>query len=102
MRLKTGETLLFDSQGRLVQLQDRSGNAVNVDTGTSFPLAVRWTSGYWPRVNFTYTNGRLTRIRYEYASSSSLNRNWDFSYDGSNRLSTVTNPHPGLQRRHRQ
>jgi YD repeat-containing protein len=99
MRLKSGEILQFDGQGRLTQIKDRHGNYVAVDNGTSFPQAVRWGTSYWPRVNFTYDgSSRLTRIRYEYSSSSPLNRNWDFTYDASSRLSTVTNPMGGVTR----
>jgi RHS repeat-associated protein len=97
MRLRNGDQLLFDNQGNCWQQQDRYGNFINIDGGT-FPQAVRLGGSYYPRVDFTYTSGRVTQIRYSYLASSPLNRSWTLAYDGNLRLSTITDPLGGVTR----
>jgi RHS repeat-associated protein len=90
LKLKDGTQLTFSNNGDCYRIRDRVGNPVDIDGG-DFPAGIHRMSNYVPRIDFTYTNGKLTRI-----TDGALPRSWNFAYDASGRLSTVTNPLGGV------
>ncbi len=86
LTLKTGETLGFDTGGDLTSFEDRNGNTISY-TYTS-GLLTSITDSFSRVTTLTYTSGRLTSI------SDPASRTATLAYDGSGRLTSITQPDP--------
>ena len=106
LRFKDGLTLLFDTNGRLIERKDRKGNAVTILRDPTGKITeIREPSG--SALVFQYTGNRVSQItnpkgqafQYQYNPQGQLTHATDpmggttiYTYDTAGRILTITNP----------
>ncbi|MBZ0160622.1 MAG: DUF6531 domain-containing protein [bacterium] len=91
LRYRDGQTLRFDSFGLLIEVRDRSGNAVSIERQVEYnPTAIRDPGGRAISISWVI----LARDRVN-AATDPLGRTVRYEYDGSNRLTAITDPAGG-------
>jgi RHS repeat-associated protein len=97
LHFKNADQFKFGYYGDLTRMLDRFGNFVDVNAG-GFPSTITFGGTWYPRVDFTYSGGKLASLTYTYSTTNPPARAWNFSYDVNGRLSTMTNPLGGVTR----
>lgn len=94
-RNKDGTTHTFDVKGRLMTIEDRYGNGVQLTwEGTIWKLlSVHDIANPTRRLTFTHANGRIVGV------SDHTGRTWKYRYSADNQLIEVTGPSDALTKK---